>query len=59
MKFVVEGKMSIKGKSQPFAKEIDAADAKSAQERAYTLIGSDHHLQRTLITVTSVKELSG
>ncbi|MFA5108875.1 MAG: 50S ribosomal protein L18Ae [Candidatus Micrarchaeia archaeon] len=56
MKFVVEGKMKIKGEDKQFVKEIDAISKKRAEELVTQKLGADHKLKRSQITILKVAE---
>ncbi len=57
MKFVVEGKMKVKGEFKPFVKEIEAVSVSRATELCYNKLGADHKLVRTQIKIEKVSEL--
>ncbi|MFH1094965.1 MAG: 50S ribosomal protein L18Ae [Candidatus Micrarchaeota archaeon] len=58
MKFVVEGKMKVRGEFKPFVKEIEATSPSRATELCYNKLGADHKLLRTQIKIETVSELS-
>jgi large subunit ribosomal protein LX len=54
--FIVEGKFKAGIQWEKFSKEIEAENAKNAQEKVYSTFGSKHRIERRLITIESVKE---
>lgn len=58
-KFEVKGDFRMGDEWRPYKKMVEAPNEIQAKERIYTLIGSEHRLKRSYITVQSVTLLSG
>jgi large subunit ribosomal protein LX len=57
MKFEVKGFFKQKGLKQKFTKEIEANNAKLAEQYVFSLLGSEHKIPRRQITITEINEL--
>ncbi|MBU4373382.1 MAG: 50S ribosomal protein L18a [Candidatus Methanoperedenaceae archaeon] len=56
MNFIVKGTFKAGQKWERFTKKITSPNKNNAQEKAYSLIGSEHGLKRSLIKIESVEE---
>ncbi len=57
MDFIVKGTFKAGEKRERFTKKIASPNKNNAQEKAYSLIGSEHGLKRRLIKIESVEEV--
>ncbi len=56
MNFIVKGTFKAGQKWEKFRKNIATHNKNNAQEKAYSLIGSEHGLKRGAIKIESVEE---
>ena len=56
MNFIVKGTFKAGEKWEHFTKSITSLNKNSAKEKAYSLIGSEHGLKRSLIKIEAVEE---
>ncbi|CAJ36370.2 50S ribosomal protein L18Ae [Methanocella arvoryzae] len=55
-KFVVQGSFQAGVQREKFSVEVEAVNARNAEEKVYTTFGSKHKVERRLIKIESVKE---
>ncbi|MDF0590920.1 MAG: 50S ribosomal protein L18Ae [Methanothrix sp.] len=55
--FEVRGKFKVKRDWQSFSKIIESNSEKNAQEKAYSLLGSEQGVKRNLVKIEEVKAL--
>ncbi|OPX71612.1 MAG: 50S ribosomal protein L18Ae [Methanoregulaceae archaeon PtaB.Bin108] len=58
-KYEVKGDFRMGDEWRPFKKVVEAPNEAQAKERIFNLIGSEHRLKRSYITVQSITSLSG
>jgi large subunit ribosomal protein LX len=56
MNFIVKGTFKAGEKWERFTKTVTSTNKNNAFEKAYSLIGSEHGLKRTLIKIESAEE---
>lgn len=54
--FVIEGEFKAGRMWEKFRKRVPSQNERTAIERIYSLVGSQHGLKRTLIKIHSVRE---
>ncbi|HEY3272230.1 MAG TPA: 50S ribosomal protein L18Ae [Methanocella sp.] len=54
--FVVEGKFKAGVQWEKFSKNVESLNAKNAEEKVLSDIGSRHRVERRLVKIESVKE---
>jgi len=57
MDFIVKGTFKAGLKWERFTKKITSLNKKNALEKAYSLIGSEHGLKRSMIKIESTEEV--
>jgi len=57
MNFIVKGTFKAGQKWERFTKKITCPNKNNASEKAYSLIGSEHGLRRSLIKFESIEEV--
>lgn len=57
MNFIVKGTFKAGQKWERFTKNITSHNKNNAAEKAYSLIGSEHGLRRSLIKIESLEEV--
>ncbi len=57
MDFIVKGTFKAGQKWERFTKKITSLNKKNALEKAYSLIGSEHGLKRSVIKIESTEEV--
>lgn len=57
MDFIVKGTFKAGEKWERFTKKITSHNKKNALEKAYSLIGSEHGLKRSVIKIESTEEV--
>jgi large subunit ribosomal protein LX len=56
MNFIVKGTFKAGLKWERFTKRITSPNKNNAQEKIYSLLGSEHGLKRSLIKIESIEE---
>ncbi len=56
MNFIVKGTFKAGQKWERFTKKIASHNKNNAQDKVYSLIGSEHRLKRSLIKIESIEE---
>ncbi|MCZ7357881.1 MAG: 50S ribosomal protein L18Ae [Candidatus Methanoperedens sp.] len=56
MNFIVKGTFKAGDRKERFTKKIASLNKKNAIDKAYSLIGSEHGLERRLIKIESTEE---
>ncbi len=57
MNFIVKGTFKAGQKWERFTKKITSPSKNNASEKAYSLIGSEHGLRRSLVKIESTEEV--
>jgi large subunit ribosomal protein LX len=57
MDFTVKGTFKAGLKWEHFSKKVTSQNKKNAMEKAYSLIGSEHGLERRLIKIEGAEEV--
>lgn len=57
MDFIVKGIFKAGQKWERFTKKITSLNKKNALEKAYSLIGAEHGLKRSVIKIESTEEV--
>ncbi len=57
MDFIVKGTFKAGQKWERFTKKITSLNKKNALEKAYSLIGAEHGLKRSVIKIESTEEV--
>ena len=57
MRFEIKGIFRKKGADRAFSKEVEAKSESLAREKALSLLGSEHKVQRRFIQVSEIREL--
>ncbi|AFK17871.2 50S ribosomal protein L18a [Haloferax mediterranei ATCC 33500] len=52
--FTITGSFTSRGVVHEFTKTVEAPNENVAEERAYSLIGSEHGIKRTKVTLSEV-----
>lgn len=54
--FIIQGKFKAGVQWENFSKKVESNNEKNAREKVLSLLGSQHGINRKLITIESVKE---
>ena len=57
MDFTVKGTVKAGQKWEHFSKKVTSQNKKNAMDKAYSLIGSEHGLERRLIKIVGAEEV--
>ena len=57
MRFEVKGAFRKEGAQKKFSKEVSAQSERLAREKLFSLLGSEHKVQRRFIQIDSISEL--
>lgn len=57
MKYKIQGKFKVRFDWEYFTKIITSQNEKNAIEKVYSIIGSQHHLERRLIEIIDISKL--
>ncbi len=57
MDFTVKGTFKAGLKWEHFSKKVTSLNKKNAMDKAYSLVGSEHGLERRLIKIEGVEEV--
>lgn len=58
MEYKVNGKFKMGYTWEKFTKNVSSQNKKNAIEKIYSIIGSQHHLERRLIKIENVSEIN-